>query len=141
MRAGLLDRRITIQGKSITQSDSGDEVVTWTTVATVWAEKVEIRGLERFSIKQIVGHSVKTFKIRWSAAVAAITNEHRIVFDGRLFDITDVRELDRRVGIEIDCYAPGEDSLIPAAVEGDIGSFDSSVITFDDTDHTMDEAA
>lgn len=137
MRAGLLDRRITIQGKSITQSDSGEEVVTWSDVATVWAEKVEIRGLERFSIKQIVGHSVKTFRIRWSAAVSQITVEHRILFDGRIFDITDIRELDRRVGIEIDCYAPSEEPL----VEIDIGSFDSDLITFDDTDHTMDEAA
>lgn len=111
MRAGLLDRRITIQGKSITQSDSGEEVVSWVDVAEVWAEKVEIRGLERFSIKQIVGHSVKTFRIRWSADVVPITVEHRILFDGRLFDITDIREIDRRVGIEIDCYAPSEEQL------------------------------
>lgn len=136
MRAGLLDRRITIQGKAITQSDSGEEVVAWTDVATVWAEKVEIRGLERFSIKQIVGHSVKTFRIRWSNNVSEITDEHRILFDGRVFDITDVREIDRRVGIEIDCYAPGE---VPLVVEGEIVTFDSTLITFDDTDHTMDE--
>lgn len=111
MRAGKLDRRITIQGKSITQSDSGDEVVTWGDVATVWAEKIEIDGVERFTVKQIVGHAVKTFRFRWSSTVAAITSEHRLVFDDRDYDITDVREIGRREGLEVDCYAPSEEPV------------------------------
>lgn len=118
MQSGKLDRRITIQGKSITQSDSGQEVVVWTDVATVWAEKIPIRGLERFSIQQIVGESVKTFRIRWSSDVSEITDEHRIMSDGRAFDITDVREIGRRVGIEIDAFAPGElPMVVPEEVE------------------------
>ena len=111
MRAGKLDRRITIQGKSITQSDSGDEVVTWGNVATVWAEKIEIDGAERFAAKQIVGHAVRTFRFRWSDIVAVITTEHRLVFDDREYDITDVREVGRREGIEVDCYAPSEEPV------------------------------
>lgn len=111
MRAGRLDRRITIQRKSITQSDSGDEVVTWVDVDTVWAEKIENRGAERFSIKQIVGHAVRTFRFRWSVTVAEITTEHRLIFDDREYDITDVREIGRREGIEVDCYAPSEEPV------------------------------
>jgi SPP1 family predicted phage head-tail adaptor len=108
MRAGRLDRRITIQGQSIAHSDSGQEEITWSDVATVWAEKREDRGDERFATRQIVGHGVTVFRIRWSAAVAAVTSEHRIVFDGRAFNITAVREIGRREGIEIDAYAPSE---------------------------------
>lgn len=113
MRAGRLDRRITIQGKSITQSDSGEEVVTWGVVATVWAEKIENRGDERFAARQIVGHAVRTFRFRWSDTVSEVSTEHRIVFDGRSFDITDVREIGRREGIEVDCYAPSEEPVAP----------------------------
>lgn len=108
MRAGRLDRRIAIQRKDVTQSDSGEEVVTLTTIATVWAEKIENRGDERFTAKQLVGHAVRTFRFRWSTATKQITTEHSIVYDGRSFDITDVREIGRREGIEIDCYAPSE---------------------------------
>jgi SPP1 family predicted phage head-tail adaptor len=113
MRAGQFDRRITIQRQSITQSDSGEEIVTWVDVATVWARKIENRGEERFASQQFIGHAVKTFQIRWSTLVAELTIEHRIVFDGRTFDITDIRELARREGIEFDCYAMGADPLIP----------------------------
>lgn len=108
MLAGKLDRRITIQGRSVTQSDSGQEVVTWTDVATVWAESVTLRGIERFSVQQIVGHAIMTFRIRWSTTVSAVTTKHRLSFDGRVFDITDVREPKRREFLEIDCYAPSE---------------------------------
>ena len=119
MRAGRLDRRITIQNRSITQSDSGEEVVTWVDVATVWAEKIELRGDERFAAKQYIGHAIKTFKIRWSETVSELTVLHKIRFDGRDHDITDVRELNRRQGIEIDCYALGELPLV-VVPEGDV---------------------
>lgn len=108
MRAGRLDRRITIQRKSVTQSDSGEEVVTWTDVDTVYAEKVENRGDERFAAQQLVGHAIVTFRIRWSDTVKEVTDEHKIVFDGRDYDITAVREIGRRVGIEMDCFALAE---------------------------------
>lgn len=111
MYAGNLDRRITIQGKTITQDDFGAEVETWGDVATVWAQEVELRGMERYSMRQIVGHALRTFRIRWSPTVAVITTEHRIEYAGRLFDITDVREVGRQEGIEIDCYAPSEEPI------------------------------
>lgn len=113
MRAGRMDRRITIEKPEVTQSDSGQELITWVPVATVWAEKRENAGDERFAAKQFVGHAVKTFKIRWSTTVAeALTVECRISFDGRYFNITDIREISRREGLEIDAYAAGEEPLI-----------------------------
>lgn len=108
MRAGKLNRRVTIQRKSITQSDSGEEIITWEDVATVWAGLKFERGSERFAIKQIVGQSVVTFQVRWSRTVSELTSEHQILFDGREFDVQDVREIDRRVGIEIDALVRSE---------------------------------
>lgn len=112
MRAGPLDRRIAIQGKTVSQSDSGEEQVSWATTATVWAAKVENRGAERFTAKQITGHAVVTFRFRWSDATAAITSEHRIVYEGREYDVTDVREIGRHEGIEVDATTPSEEPLV-----------------------------
>lgn len=112
MRAGQLDRRITIQGKTVSQSDSGQEVATWSTLASVWAQRVENRGDERFSARQITGHAIRTFKFRWSLAVSVITVEHQVVCDGIVYDITDVREIGRHEGIEVDCFAPSEQAVV-----------------------------
>jgi SPP1 family predicted phage head-tail adaptor len=111
MRAGNLDRRITIQRKVVAQNDLGEEITTYADVATVWARKLENRGSERFTAQQVVGEAVRTFQFRWSNTVKEITDKHRIVFDGRNFDITDVREIGRREGIEVDCYARAEEPV------------------------------
>jgi SPP1 family predicted phage head-tail adaptor len=113
MRAGPLDRRITIKGKSVEQSDSGQEVVTWSDVATVWAAKVENRGAERFAAMQIAGHAIRTFRFRWSPTVSVITVEHQVVCDGIEYDITDVREIGRHEGIEVDCFASSDEPVVP----------------------------
>lgn len=111
MRGGDIDRRLKIQRKVITQNGFGDEIVAWETVATVWAQKVEARGDERFAAQQFLGHAVKTFRIRWSDTVKEITSEHRLVLDGRAHDITDVREVGRREGLEIDCTVRSEEPV------------------------------
>lgn len=113
MRAGKLDRRITIQCRTSTQSDSGDPVITWVEVATVWAEHVNIRGSERLAQQQVVGYALMTFRIRWSSVVSEVSVLHRIIFDARTYDITDVRETKRREEIELDCFAPSEDAVTP----------------------------
>lgn len=109
MKAGRRDRRITLQRKVVTQNETGEEVVSWQDVARpVWAEKIENRGSERFAAQQFIGSTVKTFRILWSVAVSEVTVEHRVLFDGREFDISDVREIGRRVGLEIECFTPSE---------------------------------
>lgn len=111
MRAGQLDRRITVLRPIVAQSDSGEETRSFAALATVAARKIENRGQERFAAQQYVGHAVRTFWIRWSSTVAVINDEYKILFDGRAFDITDVREIGRREGIEIDGYARAESAL------------------------------
>jgi len=113
MRGGKLDRRIRLERPYVQQQeDTGEEVHTWLPVATVWAEKVEQRGAERFAARQFVGSAIRTFRFRWSETVKDVTVHWRIYFDGRHYDITDVRELGRRVGIEIDCNTRSEDPVV-----------------------------
>lgn len=111
MHVGRRDRRIQVQGKTVAHNDAGEEVESWTTLATVWAEKKENGGNERFTAAQFVGKQVTTFRFSWHNAVKVVTVEHRIVFDGREFDIEAVREIGRREGIEVDCSARSENPV------------------------------
>jgi SPP1 family predicted phage head-tail adaptor len=108
MRAGKLDRRITIQRPAVSQSGSGAETATWQDVATVWAERVSGPGNERYVAQQFVGKSVLTFNIRWSDAVKEITSKHQVVFDGRACNVLDVKEIGRREGLMLYCEVRSE---------------------------------
>lgn len=104
-----MDRRIAIQANTPTRNDYGEEIEGWSTIATVWAEKIENRGQERFQSAQFIGKEAVSFRFRWSETVKAVTAKHRVVFDGRIFEIVGgPRELGRREGIEVDCTVRSE---------------------------------
>ena len=55
MRAGKLDRKITIQRRKVTgKHPSGEEIVDWQDVATVWAEKVHSPGNEVTGLRAVI---------------------------------------------------------------------------------------
>ena len=113
MRGGALDRRIQLMEKVVTQDDFGEEIVSWNTIATVYAEKIENTGQERFSVAQFVGKRVCSFEFRWSSAVKGVTTLHKIIFDEVEFDIVAVQEIGRREGIRCDCTARSEEPIAP----------------------------
>lgn len=108
MRAGELNRSIVIQAATTTQNGFGEPVETWAKIHTADTLPAAIkpeRGGERFTAQQVVGKAVITFKIRWRTDVTTI---NRIVYDGRDWDIHDVRPLGKREGLEIDASARSE---------------------------------
>jgi SPP1 family predicted phage head-tail adaptor len=102
MRIGLLDRRVTIQALSIAPDGSGQEVETWTPVATVWMRVRPFRGGERFLAQQVVGKAVTTFEARYRSDV---TVKNRLLYDGKNWDIADVRQIGRKERMELDATA------------------------------------
>lgn len=104
MRAGDLDRRITIENIVIGQSPSGEPIETWTPVATVWAEVQQQSGREFFATAQTVSERRVVFKLRW---LAGITVLHRVIYDAREHNIQEVREIGRRAGLELHTAASG----------------------------------
>lgn len=112
MQAGRLDRRITLQQATPSQSASGEPTEGWADTVTVWAQKIEARGDERFTGEQMVGSVNRSFRIRWSDDVKDITAQWRVVYGGVSHNIIAVREIGRREGIEIDCYARGEEATV-----------------------------
>lgn len=104
--ASEYDRPIEIQSKATTLDGVGQEVETWTTVWTPSAKVRPMRGGERFVAKQTMGAVILTFEIRYRPGVTI--DRHRIVYDGRIYDVSDVRQIGREQGLEIDASAAAE---------------------------------
>jgi SPP1 family predicted phage head-tail adaptor len=104
MQPGKLDRRITIQRQTVTQDSYGQDVVTWTDLATVWAEVGAVRGIERFAAMQTVAEVDTRFVIRHRD----VGPKDRISYGGRTYDIKSVIEIGRREALEIHAQARAE---------------------------------
>lgn len=84
MEAGRLRQRVTIQEKDPTQDEYGEEVPTWSDVATVWAAVEPLRGRE-FLEAQRVGAEVTTrIRIRYRDGIVP---EMRVVWGDHVYDI------------------------------------------------------
>ncbi|MBW2647171.1 MAG: phage head closure protein [Deltaproteobacteria bacterium] len=83
--------------------DASNKVKPVTLPATVWAERLELRGNERWSAQQIVASMVCKYHIRYRDDVTA---QCMVIDDaGREYDIQPPLELGRREGLELICSA------------------------------------
>ncbi len=101
MRAGRLDRTITLQRFTSAPDDFGTPVETWSDVATLRAEIVQGSTAE-FMRGGAVDETVIVFRTRF---LAGITNTDRVTFDGAVFDVKETKEIGRRRGLELRCVA------------------------------------
>lgn len=104
MRDEKLDRRLVILRATGTRDALGEIVESWGELMTVWAEKRERSSAERpeMGAEEVRGATITTiFTIRWSLAAAGIGPKDRARLGGLTYDITGVREIGRRQGIEI----------------------------------------
>lgn len=99
MRAGQLDRRITLRQRVTTRGSLGEEVEgTPTDLATVWARWRPLKGTERFTAQQLVDTAAGEFDIRYRSDIT-IEDVHEVLFDGDVYDVMGVpEEIGRREG-------------------------------------------
>jgi SPP1 family predicted phage head-tail adaptor len=95
MRAGKLDREITIERATTAVGDAGTVTETWAPVASLRAELVETAADETDPA------TTKTTVLFRTRYVAGVTVADRIDFDGRYFNIKHVSEIGRRRGLEL----------------------------------------
>lgn len=100
MRAGGLDRIITVQRSTHTVNDYGTPGWTWTDLAILRARAIE--GGTEETVREAGSHDeiAFTFRTRWRGD---ITTADRILHAGEPFDIVAVKEIGRRAGLEIRC--------------------------------------
>lgn len=98
MKSGKLDRRITIQSRIETQNSFGEAVISYGTLAQVWAEVLPLSGRELFTAAQTFPEAQLKVRIRYRADV---TEKNRILHDGISYDIIHIAEIGRREGLEM----------------------------------------
>ena len=104
--AGRFDRRITLQRFTAnTDAGSGEQVKVWTDIATRWASKRDVSDSERVASAEVSAEISTRFVIRWETALRDLNPKDLLVFEGRTYEIVAVKEIDRRVGIEISAIA------------------------------------
>ena len=118
--AGTLDRRITLQTFATTQDEYGDVLETWADEVTLWADVQLLAGLERVQAAQTMAVMDARFIVRWRADIQPGT--HRVVYDGRTYQIEAVVELGPARGPPARCALdrePDGSGGGPAARRGD----------------------
>lgn len=95
-RGGRYRKRITIQEKTVTQNEFGEEEITWTTAASAWASSAPMNGREFIETGREVAELWTRFYIRYRADVT-FTPAMRITdADSRIYDIEAVHNVSDR---------------------------------------------
>lgn len=105
MKAGDLNRRITIERATLTTNALNEQVPTWATLTTVWASKKDVSDSERIAAAEVRAAITTRFQIRLSSKVADLNPKDRISFEGRVYEIFAVKEIWRNAGLEITAAA------------------------------------
>jgi SPP1 family predicted phage head-tail adaptor len=101
MRAGLLRHRVELQSRTLTADGFGQPVETWATYATVSASVSPLRGRERFAAMQVAAETTHRIVMRGRSGIKA---EDRVFYDGRVFDIRAIMDMDERgIMLELLC--------------------------------------
>lgn len=112
MPAGKRDRKIAIQRATLVQdTDSGEMVPAWATLATVWAEKGYRSAKEGMLAGGVQSIRVLRFSILWSDTVKDVSPLDRIEYpinSGVYFDIIEANEIGFHEGLELFAQARSE---------------------------------
>ena len=99
MNAGGLRHRVTFQRAIDTQdADIGEPVRSWDTAngVTAWAAVEPIRGQEGDVAGGVESASDTRIRARYSAALSAFTPKDRAVWDGKFYNVVEVRDIETR---------------------------------------------
>lgn len=105
MRAGSLDRRVTLQRYTETRDEYNAPVLSWGTLASVAASFEPLSDGERLRLGEVAATASARFVIRYSTTVADLNPKDRLTFEGVVYQILHVKPVGRREGIEITAVA------------------------------------
>lgn len=106
MQTGKHNRRVVIQRATVTQdAGSGENVETWATLATEFAEVVPLSDGERIKAAEVSAEITTRFRMTWKSSLSTVNAKDRLTFDSKTWDIWGVKEIGFRQGIEITAAA------------------------------------
>jgi SPP1 family predicted phage head-tail adaptor len=105
MRSGGLDKTIRIQSFTSVDDGAGNEIPTWSDWKTVRAQLLQASTEEFQRGWGASSEPTYIFRIRW---LDGLTLVHRIIHDGTIRPIKEIKEIGRRKGLEIRTAGYGE---------------------------------
>lgn len=103
MNPGKMDRRITIQSRTLTKDAAGGRVETWVDAFDCWAEVVTQKAGEAVTADADRATDERQFRIRYKSGIASGT--HRIFYQLKFYDITGIVEEGRQHLLLVTCRA------------------------------------
>lgn len=105
MPAGVRDRRIKLQRALTSKNALNEDVTTWGTFATRWAEKRDVSDGEQMRAAEVGATLTTRFRVLHDSETATLTPRDRLLLDGLVYEITGIKEIGTRVGVEITATA------------------------------------
>lgn len=110
MDSGALDRTVKLLMPVSSTNSANEDVITYVLAATVRASKEDVSDAERVRAQQVGAMISTRFRIRWTVDLYSMDPTWRlrlVEYQGveREYDIAGVKEIGRRVGLEITANA------------------------------------
>jgi SPP1 family predicted phage head-tail adaptor len=93
MRAGLTKKRVQIDEPVTAQNSTGEEITTWSEVATIWASIEPIRGREALLNGLNAAQMDTRIRCRWNPELDAINSEWRIRYKETVYDVVSIAHI------------------------------------------------
>lgn len=100
--AGALDRRVTLQRATVSANAFNEPIETWGTLAVVSGGKRDASANEAYRAQEVGAQISTRFRLRHAPAIADLNPADRLIYAGRTYNITAVREVERNRWLEVD---------------------------------------
>lgn len=101
--SGDMNRRAVFQRATVTCNNFNEQIESWATLASVWVNRRDVSAAESFRAQEVGAQLSLRFRIRYSPDVADLNPRDRVLYDGRVYNLTGVREIKRNRWLEVDC--------------------------------------
>lgn len=98
MRIGDLRKRVDLQQRSTAQDDYGQQLTSWNTLFSTWANIEPVSGAQLDRARSIYNETSHKVHLRWRPQLNDVrkVGSYRIFYAGRIFDVGASLNLDER---------------------------------------------
>lgn len=111
MIIGNLDVMVTVQRKTVGESNSGEPIEAWADLSSRWASIKPMTGTERLSGENLVAKEQVEFRLRWAEVISDLSPQDRIIYprtasptDKEIYNIVQASEIGRREAFLVLAY-------------------------------------
>ena len=109
MDPGEFDRLVTFFRDQVTgRTNKGGPITAEVEYAKAWAKKTDLRDAERIEAQQVGATITTRFQTYWSQKLSAVDPTFRLRLAGRTYEITGVKEIGTREGLEFRATAQAD---------------------------------